>query len=139
MAIKKNSGSKNLRPQAFKKGQSGNPKGRPPMKHVQEAFKEFLAEEVEYKDKQGKVAGISPRLNLVMKQLFADSMRGKVSATDILLERAYGKAKMTVEHEGSIDFSTISEEHRRRIILAAVDEVVEEEAEDAKKRAADSK
>lgn len=122
MAIKKNAGKKNLRPQAFVKGQSGNPAGRPPMKEVQQIFKDFLLGEAEFKDAKGK-ATKRVRLEMIMQRLFKDAMAGKASSTDILLERGLGKAKATVAHEGLSDIDAITTEQRAKIMMAAFEEM----------------
>jgi len=66
----------------FKKGQSGNPKGRPKLPSIQEALAACLAEE-----KDGKTA-----LELTLGALRMRAIKGDVRAAEALLDRAYGKA-----------------------------------------------
>ena len=71
----------NLRP-AWKKGQSGNPKGRPKLPDISEALAKVLAEE-----KDGVTA-----LEATLKALRAKATKGDVRAAEALLDRAFGKA-----------------------------------------------
>jgi len=75
----------NLKP--FKKGQSGNPKGRPKMPDLKEAISKILAEE-----KDGMQA-----LEAVIKALRAKAVKGDVRAAKELLDRAYGIPKQTID------------------------------------------
>lgn len=69
----------NLRP--WRKGQSGNPKGRPPLPDIREALAEVLAE---------PVAG-TPSLYAVLRALRDRAIAGDVRAAEVLLDRCYGK------------------------------------------------
>lgn len=72
----------------FKKGQSGNPKGRPKLPDIKEALIKVLNEE-----KDGMTA-----LDAVLKALRARAIKGDVRATQELLDRAYGKPKQSIDH-----------------------------------------
>ena len=72
----------------FKKGQSGNPKGRPKMPDIREALSKVLNEE-----KDGNKA-----LDVILKALRAKAMKGDVRAIQELFDRAYGKAKQSIDH-----------------------------------------
>jgi hypothetical protein len=72
----------------FKKGQTGNPKGRP--KKIPE-LKELLAN-VLGDEKDGKTAA-----EAILMGLRAKAIRGDVRAAELLLDRAYGKVKQDVE------------------------------------------
>jgi hypothetical protein len=72
--------NKNLKP--FKKGQTGNPKGRPKLPDIREALAKVLAEE-----KDGVTA-----LEATLRALRAKATKGDVRAAEALLDRAFGKA-----------------------------------------------
>jgi Family of unknown function (DUF5681) len=75
----------------FKKGRSGNPKGRPPkLPKLDELLAEVLGDE---KDDITAAKGI-------LMALRKKAIAGDVRAAEILLDRAYGKAKQTIKHEG---------------------------------------
>lgn len=80
----------NLKP--FKKGQSGNPKGRPKMPDIREALVKILAEE-----KDGYTA-----LDAILAQLRAKAAKGDIKAAEVLLDRAYGKARQTIDGNISV-------------------------------------
>lgn len=71
----------------FKKGQSGNPKGRPKLPDLKAACAAILSDE-----KEGKSA-----LEAVLMALRAKAVKGDVRAAQELLDRAYGKAKQTTD------------------------------------------
>jgi alkylation response protein AidB-like acyl-CoA dehydrogenase len=66
----------------FKKGQTGNPKGRPKLPDIREALAKVLAEE-----KDGVTA-----LEATLRALRAKATKGDVRAAEALLDRAFGKA-----------------------------------------------
>jgi hypothetical protein len=76
----------NLKP-AWKKGQSGNPKGRPKLPDIREALAKVLADE-----KDGITA-----LEATLAALRAKAVRGDVRAAEVLLDRAFGKSAQTVD------------------------------------------
>ena len=75
----------------FKKGQSGNPKGRP--KKLPELDK-LLAEVLGEENKDGITAA-----DMLLRKLRAMAAQGNIRAIELLLDRAYGKAKQTVDME----------------------------------------
>lgn len=80
----------------FKKGQSGNPKGRPAWKSAEEMFTEYLQEEYEVK-------GVTKtRYEWLTERVFHDAMTGNTRAQSLVLDRTFGKAKQTIAHEGGI-------------------------------------
>lgn len=82
----------NLKP--FKPGQSGNPKGRPKkIPAIDVLLAEVLGEE-----KEGKSAA-----QAILIALRAKATKGDVRAAEVLLDRAYGKAKQEIKHEGLPD------------------------------------
>ena len=74
----------------FKKGQSGNPNGRP--KKIPE-LRELLAN-VLGDEKDGKSAA-----EAILMALRAKATKGDVRAAELLLDRAYGKAKQEIVGE----------------------------------------
>ena len=76
----------NLKP--FKKGQSGNPKGRPKLPDIKAAMAKVLAEE-----KDGMDA-----LEAVLKALRTRAIKGDVRAAQELLDRGYGRSKQSIDH-----------------------------------------
>lgn len=82
---------KNLRPQKWKKGQSGNPKGRPPVKRIEKLFQDFLYEVARSKDGQER-----QRMEVILHRLFANAANGDHKAIQTLLDRAFGKPKQEV-------------------------------------------
>lgn len=81
---------KNLKP--FKKGQSGNPNGRPKLPDLKELLAKVLGTEDE--GKSGAEA--------ILKAMEARAKKGDVRAAELLLDRAYGKPKMDIEMAGSM-------------------------------------
>jgi hypothetical protein len=71
----------NLRP-AWKKGQTGNPKGRPKLPDLREVLAKVLADE-----QNGMTA-----LEATLKALRAKAIRGDIRAAEVLLDRAFGKS-----------------------------------------------
>ena len=76
---------KNLKP--FKKGQSGNPEGRPP---IVKEFREFLQERLSEPDPQkpGKT-----NLEALAEKLFQMGQNGNLKAIELAFNYAYGKPK----------------------------------------------
>lgn len=83
--MNKNPLRENLIP--FKKGKSGNPRGRPKLPDLKNLIDEVLGEE-----KAGKSAAFS-----ILAALRTRAKRGDVRAAELLLDRAYGKAKQNLE------------------------------------------
>ena len=72
----------------FKKGQTGNPNGRPrKLPALDKLMADVLGEE-----KDGITAG-----EAILKALRAKATKGDVRAAEVLLDRAYGKPKQTSE------------------------------------------
>jgi hypothetical protein len=82
----------NIEKHKFKKGQSGNPKGRPKkLPHLEELLADILGE-----DKEGITAA-----EAILRALRAKATKGDIRAAEVLLERAYGKAKQGIELSGT--------------------------------------
>lgn len=84
--------TKNLTP--FKKGVSGNPKGRP---------KKIPNIDVLLADILGSDDDDKSEAKAVLKSLLTQAKRGNVRAIEVLLERAYGKPKQTIDNNVKID------------------------------------
>ena len=73
----------NIEPHKFKKGQTGNPKGRPKkLPELDQLLADVLGEE-----KDGLTAA-----EAILKALRMKATKGDVRAAEVLLDRAYGKA-----------------------------------------------
>lgn len=72
----------------FKKGKSGNPKGRPKLPNIRDALARILADE-----KDGYTA-----LEATLMALRAKAVRGDIRAAEALLDRAFGKPKQSIDH-----------------------------------------
>jgi hypothetical protein len=73
----------------MKKGETLNPKGRPPkLPQLDVLLDKVLGEE-----KDGLTAA-----EAILKALRMKASKGDVRAAEVLLDRAYGKAKQTMEH-----------------------------------------
>lgn len=68
----------------FKKGTSGNPKGRPPTAPIIKEFKEYI------NTQQG-----SDDMDEIIKALIKQAKNGNIKAIEIILDRLYGKPKDT--------------------------------------------
>lgn len=88
---------KNLKP--FKKGQSGNPKGRPPLRDIKEVLKDLLSQE---KNNTQLIDGL-------MSVVVNKALKGDLKAVDMLLSYTYGKPTQKTEITGKegekIDFT----------------------------------
>lgn len=72
----------------WKKGQSGNPNGRPKLPDIREALAKILADE-----KDGYTA-----LEATLMALRAKAVRGDIRAAEALLDRAFGRPKQAIDH-----------------------------------------
>lgn len=79
----------NIIPHKFKKGQSGNPNGRPrKLPELDKLLADVLGEE-----KDGITAG-----EAILKAIRAKAAKGDVRAAELLLDRAYGKPKQSIDN-----------------------------------------
>lgn len=92
MAFKKGEQPKGSKP--FKKGTTGNPNGRP--KKLPEI--DALLADVLGSDDDDK-----SEAKAVIKSLLTQAKKGNVRAIEVLLDRAYGKAKQTVDQNLNIE------------------------------------
>lgn len=80
----------NIEKHKFKKGQSGNPAGRPKLPDLTELMSDILGEE-----KDGKTAA-----QAILAALRAKAAKGDIRAAELLLNRGYGLPKQ--HHELTI-------------------------------------
>jgi hypothetical protein len=67
----------------FKKGKSGNPKGRPPDKYLHQIIQDVLNEHVTITKGDEKLT--LTKKEVIIQQLIGDSMKGKSTSTKILV------------------------------------------------------
>jgi len=89
----------NLKP--FKKGQSGNPNGRPKKPDLNQYLIDALNEERN---------GISA-MEAIIKTLIAKAVKGDVRAAQELLDRLYGKSNQRLTHSGDEKAPVIIQVH----------------------------
>ena len=77
----------------FKKGVSGNPKGRPKLPDLSELMGKTLGKV----DRDGLTAA-----ERILKKLERMAAAGNLKAAEILLDRGYGKPKQSHDHTGSL-------------------------------------
>jgi len=86
-------GNPDIAQHGFKKGQSGNPNGRPrKLPELDKLLADVLGEE-----KDGVTAA-----EVILKALRVKAAKGDVRAIEVMLDRAYGKAQQTISHEGKL-------------------------------------
>jgi hypothetical protein len=78
----------NIEPHKFKKGQTGNPNGRP--KKLPELGK--LMADILGDEKNGLSTA-----ERILKAIEAKALKGDIKAAEVLLDRAYGKPKQTTD------------------------------------------
>ena len=84
----------NIAPHKFKKGQSGNPKGRPKLPDIKELMAAVLGEE--------RHGGVT-EAERILRAIRAKAAKGDVKAAEFLYDRGYGKPKQQIEHGGSLN------------------------------------
>jgi hypothetical protein len=88
----------NLEKGKWKKGQSGNPAGRPKkLPELRELLANVLGDE-----KDGKTAA-----EAILMALRAKAAKGDVRAAELLLDRAYGKSAVSVDLTGEVNVNTV--------------------------------
>ena len=89
----------NIIPHKYKKGQSGNPKGRPPLKDIKVVLQDLLGQE-----KNG-----AQLIDGLMTVVVNKALKGDLKAVEMLLGYTYGKATQRTEITGAdgekIDFT----------------------------------
>lgn len=75
----------------WKKGESGNPKGRPKLPSMKTIMESVLGD-----IKDGKSAA-----EAIMMAMRNKAIKGDVRAAEFIIDRAYGKAKESIELSGS--------------------------------------
>lgn len=85
-------------PKPFKKGQSGNPAGRPKkLPELDVLLADVLGEE------QNEIEAAKAILMALRKK----AIKGDVRAAEAILNRAYGKPKESIQHSGSLEVKQI--------------------------------
>lgn len=84
----------NIKAHKFPKGKSGNPKGRP---------KKLPELDVLLINVLGEKGDSLSQAEQILAKLVQMAKRGDVRAAEVLLDRAYGKTKQTVELPGGKD------------------------------------
>jgi len=82
--------AKDIEAHQFKKGQSGNPKGRPKKPDIDQYLIDALNDE-----RNGITA-----IEAIIKTLIAKAVKGDVRAAQELLDRLYGKSSQRITHAG---------------------------------------
>ncbi|MBS1915675.1 MAG: hypothetical protein JST87_05320 [Bacteroidetes bacterium] len=90
--------AKNIEKHKFKKGQSGNPKGRP----ARLPELDFLLAKVLGEDSAGITAAEE-----ILKSLYRKAIKGDTKAAEILLDRGWGKVKQNMELSSNADHPLI--------------------------------
>ena len=80
----------NIEPHKFKKGQTGNPKGRP--RKLPE-LSVLLADVLGEQTKEGLTAAED-----ILRAMYARARKGDTRAAELLLDRAYGKPKQSIDN-----------------------------------------
>ena len=76
----------------FKKGETGNPNGRPKkLPKIDDLLSDIL----------GSQDDSDSEAHAILTRLVKDAKNGNVKAAEILLDRAYGKAKLNIDHSSS--------------------------------------
>lgn len=89
-------GAEDIKAHQFKKGQSGNKKGRPKLPDLKEALEEVLGKE-----------GVQEILEAMRKK----ALKGSEKAADILLDRCFGKAKQSIDLKADVKGDVIINRH----------------------------
>ncbi len=84
----------NMPTHLFQPGQSGNPAGRPKGARDR-AISTYLLNELATKVRNGEEE--KTKLEALVKKLIDDALNGNYKAMEIVLDRAYGKAKEIIE------------------------------------------
>ena len=93
-------GYDNIKDHKFKKGVSGNPKGRPKkLPDLDKLLADVLGDEDDDKSEA----------KAVLRALLIQAKKGNVRAIEVMLERAYGKPKQTVDQNINIGDFKISD------------------------------
>jgi hypothetical protein len=83
----------------FKKGQSGNPNGRPKKLPKLEEVIENVLGEVNSKGESVP--------EVILRRLIVSAKNGSIKAAELILDRAYGKVKQGVELSGDITLNKV--------------------------------
>jgi hypothetical protein len=82
-----------LKANQWKKGHSGNPKGRPKLPNLKDIIAAVLADE-----KNGTTAA-----EAILMAMRGKAIKGDVKAAQLLLDRAYGQAKQHISSDVNVN------------------------------------
>ena len=85
--------TRGIEPHRFKKGQSGNPKGRP---------KKLPALDVLMAEVLGDTTRGKDYATAILEAMRRKALKGDTKAAEILLDRAYGKPKQSHDLQGNL-------------------------------------
>jgi hypothetical protein len=103
----------NLKP--FKKGESGNPNGRPEgVRNRSTVLKELLQQVVDFTNPLTLKKESADLETQVMTALIARARRGDVTAIREILDTVYGKVSEKSELSGSVDLNMMSREEFKK-------------------------
>lgn len=83
----------NIEPYKWKKGQSGNPKGRPKLPPLKEVFAEKLSEA-----SKGKIT-----YEQVVEAMIVRALNGDVRAAELVFDRAWSPVKQSMDIDANIN------------------------------------
>lgn len=87
----------------FKKGQSGNPKGRPKA-NLTSILKEEVAKQLRAKGKSVEIDGVKVSVaQALIKKLIGKALNGDMKAMQMLFDRNDGKCVETVQQQIKLD------------------------------------
>jgi len=109
--------TENLKP-AWKKGESGNPNGRPPgTKNRSTIYKDILGITTKAKNPlTGKMELLSIEEQMALAMIQQVLEKGSVQAWNSINDNFYGKQKETIEQSSKIEALDITPEQRREVI-----------------------
>ena len=117
----------------FKKGESGNPNGRPKgVPNAATRMKRFLELEINGKNPITKEDEQFTVAELMDLKIIAKAMNGDLSAWEKINDRLEGKAKQTTEHTGeltqniNLDSLSLSEKRTALALLQKADKTADE-------------
>ena len=90
-------GAENISPHKFKKGTSGNPKGRPPGPNAKTIIKKWLLAKEQMKNPISGTTETLTQLDIISLAQLVKARKGDTAAFNALLDRVDGKPKQTTD------------------------------------------